>query len=162
MTPPPMDSLRKYRSSLYWGLEVSPSSYLEKSVTNKVVDFESRRRQQDAESRVAWKALSEFFDGCAIPSYMKPALMFVGPQTYQRWAKEKKIPRRYIATSGKYVRLYRIMLARRGDNERTSWWFLRESLNHIYMGKTPAESIIEGGEKMLNEVLASCEYRPVK
>jgi hypothetical protein len=109
--------------------------------------------------KVAWTALTNFFDRCAIPKEIRPQLMFVSPSIYGAWEQDGLIPYHYLSVCAKWLLLRDALIKKCGTDAVVGHWLLGKNLGDPFFGRTPVSIIIDGGEAMLNTVLATCEHQ---
>lgn len=144
---------------IYISCETFPHPYTRKrrffsaqeiSVVANLIDYRLKRK---SDSLRAWWNLAGFFGRCSVPIVMCSRLMFVSLVTYQTWARNSAIPKEHITLSEKYIRLYHILFRVFQTDENVSRWFLREIYDLPFKGRSPAQTIIEGGEPTLDNIL---------
>lgn len=123
-----------------------------------VKNLDEYRILRQKKSHLLWRVLTLVFTKCRIPEDMRHKLMFVDQDTYTAWSEGKMFSHHHMEIALKYTRLYRALTSICGDDAAVSHWLFTENNAALYKGRSPLQSMIEGGEHTLDSALELVEY----
>jgi len=119
-----------------------------------VKDLDEHRKLRQLQTSLMWRLLNRIFDGWNIPYVKRHKLMCVDLPTFEMWGMGHKLMLKPdLERVEMYGQLHAVLVKLCNGRAQVPRWLHTENSAFLCGGMSPIESIIQGGEHTLGNLL---------